>query len=62
MLLLVSAVTLLLKVLAAYLLYDRFLKLCYIRWFYGRRGMTFMTVIPRPFVGDYYEFVRRAIT
>ena len=51
----------LLKVLAAYIVYDRFLKLCYIRWLYGRRGVTFMSLIPRPFIGDYFEFVRRVM-
>ena len=50
----------LLKVLAAYLFYHRFLKMCYLRWLYGRRGVVFMSMIPKPFVGDTQEFVKRS--
>jgi cytochrome P450 len=58
---LLDAVVFLLKVLAAYIVYDRFIKLCYLRWLYGKRGVAFMSIIPLPFVGDGLEFVKRVL-
>ena len=55
----IAILTLLLKLLAVYLLYHRFIKMCYLRWLYGKRGVTFMCTIPKPFIGDVFEFVRR---
>ena len=56
-----QALFFLLKVLAAYLVYQKFIKMCYLRWLYGRRGVTFMTTIPRPVIGDIGEFVKRTL-
>ena len=50
----------LLKALAAYLLYQKFIKMCYLRWLYVRRGVIFMSKIPRPFIGDIGGFVKRS--
>lgn len=49
----------LVKILAAYLFYQRFVKMCYLRWFYGKRGVKFISTIPLPFIGDILEFVKR---
>ena len=49
-----------LKITAAYLFYNRFLKMCYLRWVYGQRGVSFMSTIPKPFIGDTLEFAIRA--
>ena len=48
-----------LKLVAIYLFYKRFVKMCYIRWLYGTRGVTFMSRVPIPFLGDTFEFVKR---
>ena len=47
-----NAAIFILKVVAAYLFYSRFLKNCYLRVLYGRRGVVFMSTIPKPFIGD----------
>ena len=52
---------LLLKVLAAYLIYDRFLKWVYLRLLYGKRGVTFMSVVPLPIIGDMLGFIKRVL-
>ena len=49
------------KVLIIYLIYDRFLKWWYLRLLYARRGVTFVSKVPTPIVGDYLEFVRRVL-
>ena len=49
----------LLLAVLAYLFYKRFVKMCYLRWLYGSRGVPFMSTIPRPFIGDMAELVRR---
>ena len=49
----------LLKLLGAYLLYQRLIRMCYLRWLYGQRGVSFMSTIPIPLVGDIYELVKR---
>ena len=49
----------LLKALGLYLLYERFIKMCYLRWLYGNRGVAFMSTIPIPFIGDLLGFVMR---
>lgn len=48
-----------LKAIALYLFYKRFLKMCYLRWRYGNRGVTFMCTVPIPFIGDCLEMVKR---
>ena len=32
----------------------------YLRWLYGKRGVTFMCTIPLPLIGDVGEFAKRA--
>ena len=49
----------LLGVLAVYLLYQRVLKMWYLKWFYGKQGVVFLSTIPIPFIGDVSEFVKR---
>ena len=49
----------LLKILAVYLLYEKFLKQVYLRVLYGQRGVTFMSKVPIPFAGDTLELVKR---
>ena len=49
------------KAVIAYLIYDRFLRLYYLRWLYGRRGVKFMSVVPLPFVGDALGFIKRSL-
>ena len=49
----------LLLALVLYLLYDRFIKMCYLRWLYGNRNVAFMSTIPKPFIGDMWDFVKR---
>ena len=49
----------LLSALGLYLLYERFIKMCYLRWLYGNRGVAFMSTIPIPFIGDLLDFVNR---
>lgn len=56
-----SASLLLLKVLAAYLVYMRVLKMCYLRILYGLRGVAFVSNVPKPFVGDALEIARRVL-
>ena len=50
---------LLLKALVIYLIYDRILKYWYLRFLYGRRGVSFMSVIPLPIHGDILEWSKR---
>ena len=50
---------LLLKFLGAYLLYERVLRRFYLRWLYGRRGVTFFSKVPIPFVGDIGDLIKR---
>ena len=50
-----------LKLLMAYMVYQKFLKLCYLRVLYGRRGLTFMSTIPIPFIGDTMELFKRSL-
>ena len=54
-----DASMLFLGVLAVYLLYQRVLKMWYLRWFYGRQGVVFLSTIPIPFVGDALEIGKR---
>lgn len=54
-----DALVLLLEALVVYLFYQRFLKMCYLRWFYSRQGVAFMSPFPKPFVGDALELARR---
>ena len=49
----------LLKAVVVYLFYKRFVKMCYLRWLYGSRGVTFMSTVPIPFIGDLQELVKR---
>ena len=49
----------LLKALLAYLFYKRFVKMCYLRWLYGRRGVAFLCTVPKPIIGDIVPFVKR---
>jgi hypothetical protein len=51
----------LLKALALYLLYKRVIKMWYLRWLYGQRGVTFLSTLPLPIVGDTAEFAKRAM-
>ena len=51
----------LVKLLAVYLVYDRFLKWWYMRILYGIRGATFMCTVPLPIIGDNLEFVKRVL-
>ena len=58
---LISAIGwLLLKVLALYLVYKRVLKMWYLRCLYGGRGVSFISKLPMPIVGDTLELGKRA--
>ena len=48
-----------LKTLLAYLFLQRFIKPCYIKWKYSRRGVAFWSSVPKPFIGDTLEFANR---
>ena len=54
-----DASMLLLGVLAVYLLYQRVLKMWYLKWYYGKQGVVFISTLPIPFIGDVMEFVKR---
>ena len=56
-----SLFILLIKALGVYLFYKRFVKMCYLRWLYGRRGVGFMCTVPIPILGDIVGYVRRVI-
>ena len=47
------------KILAAYIFYVKIVKIWYMRWRYRDRGITFMSIIPTPLIGDIGEFVKR---
>ena len=49
----------LLRALGIYLLYTRVLKMWYLRYLYGYRGVSFMCKIPKPIVGDTLELAKR---
>jgi len=50
----------LLRALGIYLLYTRVLKMWYLRCIYGYRGVSFMSKIPLPIVGDTLELAKRS--
>ena len=54
------ALLLLLKVFGVYMLYTRALRNLYLRWLYGKRGVKFLSTIPRPIIGDIVELAARA--
>ena len=54
-----EAITIALKLLAAYVVLKRFLIPCYVQFKYARRGVTFFSSIPKPFIGDTLEFGKR---
>ena len=51
----------LLKILAAYLFYMKIVKVWYERFSHRGRGITFMSTIPKPIIGDVGEFIKRVM-
>jgi len=50
----------LMRAFVIYWLYTRILKMWYLRCVYGYRGVSFMSKIPMPLIGDTSELAKRS--